>query len=320
IDARHRRAQLALRVRRPRARPRQGVRARLRGGQRRHGQRQHRGVAPAQHPGRDARGGGAPRRGRPHRWRRGDPRRLDSGTASGPQRGAGGADRPARTRAAERGRLHDLPRVARTGNATRSFLGAAMTTVRVDDHDHGVRLLTLDRPPANALDETLLADLDAALAAAAETSSVRAVVLTGAGTFFSGGFDLRAPRRGAAATVEIGRLYRDSHLRLLALPKPTIAMVGGHAIAGGFVLALACDYRLGLAGDYRIGLNEVAIGASFPLVAFEIVRLRLPHARAAETMLGAAIYPASQGPPPGPVDELLPAEDFRATVLRRATR
>ena len=195
-----------------------------------------------------------------------------------------------------------------------------MSTVRVDDHEQGVRLLTLDRPPANALDETLLGDLDMALAAAAEASSVRAVVLTGAGTFFSGGFDLRAPRRDAAATAGIGRLCRDSHLRLLAFPKPTIAMVGGHAIAGGFVLALACDYRLGVAGDYRIGLNEVAIGASFPLVAFEIVRLRLPHARAAETMLGAAIYPAPQGQRLGLVDELLPAENFAATVLRRAAR
>lgn len=195
-----------------------------------------------------------------------------------------------------------------------------MGTVRPSDHEHGVRVLTLDRPPANALDETLLGDLDAALRDAGDDPAVRAVVLTGAGAFFSGGFDLRAPRRDAAATATLGRLYRDSHLRLLTLPKPTLAMVGGHAIAGGFVLALACDYRLGLAGEYRVGLNEVAIGASFPRVAFEIVHLRLPHARAAETMLGAAIYPASQAPRLGLVDELLPAETFTATVLRRAAR
>jgi len=42
--------------------------------------------------------------------------------------------------------------------------------------------------------------------------------------------------------------------------------------SGGLVLALACDYRLGVDGDYRIGLNEVAIGASYPKVAFEVVR------------------------------------------------
>jgi enoyl-CoA hydratase len=195
-----------------------------------------------------------------------------------------------------------------------------MATVRVDDRDGGVRLLTLDRPPANAEDESLLTDLSAALDDAARRDTVRALVLTGAGKFFSGGFDLAAPRRDGAAAVAIGTLFRDTHLKLLALPKPTIALVNGHAIAGGMILALACDYRLGVDGDYKIGLNEVAIGSSFPRVAFEIVRLRLPHARAAELLLGAALYPASQAVRLGLVDELLPADTILATVLRRAAR
>jgi enoyl-CoA hydratase len=195
-----------------------------------------------------------------------------------------------------------------------------MSTIRVDDHDGGVRVLTLDRPPANALDETLLADLEGALDAARDLSSVRALVLTGRGTFFSGGFDLAAPRRDAAQTEALGRRYRDSHLKLLTFPKPTVAMVAGHAIAGGLVLVLACDYRLGAEGDYRVGLNEVAIGASFPRVAFEIVRLRLSHARAAELLLGAALYPANQATRLGIVDELLPPERLADTVLRRAAR
>jgi len=70
-----------------------------------------------------------------------------------------------------------------------------MATVRVADHAGGVRVLTLDRPPANAEDETLLTDLSAAIDAAATDDAVRAVVLTGAGKFFCGGFDLSAPRR-----------------------------------------------------------------------------------------------------------------------------
>jgi enoyl-CoA hydratase len=195
-----------------------------------------------------------------------------------------------------------------------------MSTVRGSDHDGGVRVLTLDRPPANALDERLLTDLATELDRARDDATVRAVVLTGAGRFFSGGFDLAAPERDAEGARRMRELYRASHVRLLAFPKPTIAMVGGHAIAGGLVLVLACDYRLGAAGDYRIGLNEVAIGASFPKVAFEIVRLRLSHAQASELLLGAAVYPAEHALRLGVVDELLDAERFASTVLRRAAR
>jgi enoyl-CoA hydratase len=183
-----------------------------------------------------------------------------------------------------------------------------------------VRVLTLNRPPANAINEALLDDVNAALAAARADDGVRAIVLTGAGSFFGAGFDLSAPPRDAAATVRLNTLYRDAHVALLSFPKPTIAMVNGHAIAGGLVMALACDYRLGLDADYRIGLNEIAIGASFPKAAFEIVRLRLPHARASELLLGAALYPAKQGLRLGVVDELFPADTFESTVLRRAAR
>jgi enoyl-CoA hydratase len=195
-----------------------------------------------------------------------------------------------------------------------------MTTVRVEDRPGGVRLLTLDRPPANAEDETLLTDLLAALEDAGRKDEVRAVVLTGAGRFFCGGFDLSVPRRDGEAVAVMTTTFRDAHVKLVTLPKPTIAMMNGHAIAGGLVLVLACDYRLGVEGDYKIGLNEVAIGASYPKVALEIVRLRLAHARATELLLGASLYPASQALRLGVVDELFPAEKFEETVMRRAER
>jgi len=195
-----------------------------------------------------------------------------------------------------------------------------MPTIRIDDRDGGVRVLTLDRPPANALDEALLTDLGTALEAARLDDGVRALVLAGHGAFFSGGFDLAAPRRDDAAARALRVLYRDVHLRLLTFPKPTLAQLGGHAIAGGLVLVLACDYRLGADADYKVGLNEVAIGASFPRAALEIVRLRLPHPRAAELLLGAALYPASQAVRLGIVDELLAPEKLAESVQRRAAR
>jgi enoyl-CoA hydratase/carnithine racemase len=200
-----------------------------------------------------------------------------------------------------------------------------MTTVRAEDRGDGVRLLTLDRPPANAITAGLLTDLSAALDAARDDAAVRAVVLTGEGRFFSAGLDLRGGIDFQAATapgpaVDPFGALRTCLTTFLRFSKPTIAMLRGHAIAGGLILVLACDYRLGLDGDYRIGLNEVEIGASFPRAAFEIVRLRLTHQQATELLLGAAIYPASQATRLGVVDELLPGDKLERTVFRRAAR
>jgi enoyl-CoA hydratase len=195
-----------------------------------------------------------------------------------------------------------------------------VSTVREEDREGGVRWLVLDRPPANAIDESLLGDLSAAVERARVDDAVRAVVLTGAGAFFSGGFDLSAPTREGQGIAVMNESYRGAHRALLALPKPTLAAVSGHAIAGGLVLALACDYRLGADGDWKLGLNEVAIGASYPKAAIEIVKLRLTHAQAAELTLGAGIYPLSHAARLGVVHELLPAADFAAAVARRALR
>ena len=195
--------------------------------------------------------------------------------------------------------------------------------MRTSDHDGGVRVLTRDRPPANAINQEFLRDLSAALDEAREDESVRALVITGNGPFFCGGFDLHSEAQAGGLLQEQAtgfRLYHESHLKLLAFPKPTIAMLSGHAIAGGTVIVLACDYRLGMDGDYRVGLNEVAIGAAFPRAAFEIVRLRLTHQQASELLLGAQVYPVDQAVRLGIVDELLPAATCEETVMRRAAR
>ena len=195
-----------------------------------------------------------------------------------------------------------------------------MSTVRVEDREGGVRVLTLDRPPANAIAPDLLEDLASALHSAGSTDSVRAVVLTGNGRFFSAGLDLRQTTNAGDLAAVLLERFRDTFVALLEFPKPTVAMLNGHAIAGGVILLLACDYRLAVRGDYKVGLNEVAIGASFPRVAFEIVRLRLTNQQANEVLLGANIYPAGEAVRLGFVDELLAEEEFEDTVLRRAAQ
>jgi enoyl-CoA hydratase len=193
-----------------------------------------------------------------------------------------------------------------------------MSALRTELRDGSVCVLTLDRPPANAIDESLLRALLQALHVAERDDAVRAIVLTGNGGFFSAGFDFSAPRRDDEVALELYELYRDAHLALLTLLKPTIAMIGGHAIAGGFVLALACDLRFAVRGGYRIGMNEVAVGASFPRAAFEIVRLRMTHACATELLLGAGLLPAHDAVRVGLAHEMLEADGFEEMVLARA--
>jgi enoyl-CoA hydratase len=192
--------------------------------------------------------------------------------------------------------------------------------VVTDARDGGVRVITLDRPPANAIDDSLLAALDHTLADAETDTAVRALVVTGRGPFFCAGFDLRAPQRGDAVSARIVELYRSAHRRLLAMPKPTVALVNGHAVAGGLVIALACDVRIGVEVPATIGLNEVAIGASFPTAAIEIVRVRLSAAVAAELTLQAQLRPLADGVRLGIIERMVPSagalDDAVATAAR----
>src|SRR3712207_1415367 len=135
-----------------------------------------------------------------------------------------------------------------------------------EDRDD-VAVLRIEHGRVGALDVELLDALSEAV-----TASDRALVLTGSGSSFSAGVDLRRILDG-------GRPYTDKLLAALSRtframfdhPRPTVAAVNGHAIAGGCVLALACDLRLMSAG--RIGLAELAVGVPFPTSALEIVQI-----------------------------------------------
>lgn len=195
-----------------------------------------------------------------------------------------------------------------------------MTVVHADDRDGGVRILTMDRPPANAINGDLLTDLDAALVAAEQDPAVGAVVLTGAGRFFSGGFDLKAERRQGDAVTDAAVQYKTANRRLLACPKPTVAMINGHCIAGGFVFAMACDHRLAVDADFTIGVNEVAIGAAWPVAAMEIMRVRLPHRLLTELMLGARLYPSSEATRLELAHRVVTADELETEALTLAAR
>jgi enoyl-CoA hydratase len=122
-----------------------------------------------------------------------------------------------------------------------------------------VARITLNRPPVNALNSELIADIDSALAAA-ETPEIRAVVITGTKHFAAGAditrfveaFDSDDPEPQASG---LGAVVR----RLELLEKPTIAAITGYALGGGLELAMGADLRY-MATDAKVGQPEILLG------------------------------------------------------------
>lgn len=163
--------------------------------------------------------------------------------------------------------------------------------------------ITLEGPGKNALGTDLMERLDAAL----DSAGGRPVLLTGAGDTFSAGLNLKelATLDPAGMQRFLRRLGAVTE-RLFRYPGPTVACVNGHAIAGGCILAVACDHRVATSRvSARIGLNEVALGLRFPPGILEILRYRVT--RLEPVVLGSALVAPAQALAYGLVDEV--AED-----------
>src|SRR4051795_5065227 len=157
----------------------------------------------------------------------------------------------------------------------------------VENRGH-VRVLTLDRPERrNALSSALQADLVEELLNCAEDDGVRAVVLTGNGPAFCAGFDLKEIRerdqRGERFRPPMNRPGRSLFEVVTETPVPVVAALQGHAVAGGFELALACDLRVAAPG-IKLGLPEATIGMGANFVAVVLPK-RIPVGIALEMLL-----------------------------------
>jgi len=120
-------------------------------------------------------------------------------------------------------------------------------------------VITLNRPPANAINEKLIYELNDALNAAEHDDAVRAVIITGAGErIFCGGADLGSAFSGGNVDTYI-RVGTSVMRKIERFPKPVIAAVNGHATGGGCEIAMACHLRL-LKETAKMGQTESNLG------------------------------------------------------------
>lgn len=174
--------------------------------------------------------------------------------------------------------------------------------------------IRMDHPGLNALGHDLMGWLESELAKA----DGRPVLLSSAGRAFCAGLDLNL-----VSTLE-GQDMKDFLIRLDTLiatlytyPAPTVALVNGHAIAGGCVLTLCCDYRIAVNSPRtRIGLNEVALGVTFPPRILQVVSQRVPRRYHERVLMGASLFNVESAREVGLIDAIVEADAAEATAKK----
>ena len=177
--------------------------------------------------------------------------------------------------------------------------------------EEGIALLTLSRGKVNALNEPFVEQLGKSLGHLASDREIRAVIVTGQGKFFSFGFDipeLLAYSKNSFAwyIAKFCSLYTSMFL----FPKPLVAALNGHTMAGGCILAIACDYRVMASGKARISLNEITFGSTLPAGCVEMLRYGIGAGNAQAVLYSGAMYSAEEALRLGLVDQVCPPEEL----------
>jgi len=193
---------------------------------------------------------------------------------------------------------------------TKDIIDAPLVTIRKDG---GIAMLIIDRPPANALSQSLRRALNEALTQLQNDNEVEGIVLTGAGKVFIAGAEIS----------ELGQPLQPSLPDVIALlersAKPTAAALHGFALGGGFEIALACNMRVAEAGT-KVGLPEVKLGI-LPGAGGTVRVTRLAGAEAALRLAGSGDpIPVDRAQGMGLVDHVVEgdAATAAADLLRQA--
>jgi enoyl-CoA hydratase len=186
--------------------------------------------------------------------------------------------------------------------------------------DDSVAVLSLELGRGNAIDHAFIDALGAALDETLREGA-RAVVLTGRGKVFCGGLDL--PTICAYDRPALERFvdaFEGIFTRVLSFPRPVVAAVNGHALAGGAILAMAADHRIMAPGAFQFGVNEVMLGIPFPAAAFEITRRATPKTAAATVMMAGRRFSPEEAVAAGLVHRLAGERGVLADAVEEAKK
>jgi len=186
-------------------------------------------------------------------------------------------------------------------------------------NDQGIVTVTLSRGKVNALNETVIDEMTGCFKELSANTGVRAVIFTGTGKFFTFGFDipefLNYPKE---SFIRYLTKFTDFCTYLFLYPKPVIAALNGHTVAGGCMLAIACDYRVMVSGKAKIALNEINFGSSLFAGSVEMAKLLLGQRTAERLVYTGAMYSAEEAYQIGLIDQLSSDADLADEVRKIA--
>lgn len=192
-----------------------------------------------------------------------------------------------------------------------------MSLVFLEPHGQ-IALLRLGNGVTNAINPQLVIDMAEAL----ETvkTQYRGLVITGGEKFFSIGFDLPAllGLNRVGMTDFFNRFIKLAY-DLFTLNIPTASALGGHAIAGGNILALTADYRYAAQGKKQIGLNEIKLGIPAPYLADLILRQLVGDRVATEMIYNGEFMPMADAQEAGLVDDIFLPQALEEQAILKIT-
>jgi Delta3-Delta2-enoyl-CoA isomerase len=158
-----------------------------------------------------------------------------------------------------------------------------------------IATIVLNRDKVNALNGVVVEELVEAFRCLEKDGTIKAVILTGTGSFFSFGFDIpEFLSYTKERFTEFLFRFTDFYTYLFIYPKPVIAALNGHTIAGGCMIALACDYRVMVTGKARISLNELAFGSTVFAGSTEMLRFWCGGSIATKILYSGGMFRAEE--------------------------
>lgn len=185
--------------------------------------------------------------------------------------------------------------------------------------NEGIARIALSRGKVNAINEKVVEELTDCFRGLAYDPAVRALILTGEGKFFTFGFDIPeflsySKESFVRYLTKFTGLYTDIFL----YPKPVVAALNGHTIAGGCMLAIACDYRIMVPVNAKISLNEINFSSSVFAGSVEMMKLWLGQKKAENALLSGAMYSAEEALPLGLIDQISPKDHLESEAIKKA--